>query len=691
MAGSDKTVYQVVRRVRAGVTVLAEVRDGDVSSGRIRETRDPRIALAKVGSFWLVTGEKKEARLTVESLDPTTPGIAWRPPQLISPIRADARFELPQTVEEFSEPGRHEARSFTSAVQLSVGFSPRDNDFDRIIRELRSATLSIPSDAEVAAVEVRPGGWVTSDIARLRSNLYGFAPGVSVRSVSISNPSNRMDTVRLRDGRVVFVTQPSWSYGEACDLRGSEEIVEAAEGWLIRARSAMRSASGSEDDLAEGLRKHLAHTVDADEKADLVAAIRLLATRESILELLPQIIAREPILQDQLKAFEGTERERIRGAIRSTIDTELEVERGRLAAIREEITEAENRLSVAAHRESLLRLESEKHDEAIRARMAEAARQVGMSSTEHTEHLRSEVEHLKAAIANLTHSISAATMHEPSAALLPEAEPAQDMSKPHITALETFELSSEEGRNGILMALRQASGLSAGELAGVIAYSTDGIPVLIGPKASTVATDIVSAIGGEKAAIAFCDPTRISWQDLLSDETSGLASSVTFARSNPEILVPIAICNITHGPSEFWIPQFIEARRIGRIPGNLAVIASAGIDGMRVTMSDSVLHQLMPVLIPDKAKPVRKLFSGAWPVNADVDRKRLAEARDLLSDNGELEGVALDRGSRTLSRMPSGISMVEAYNLFIQQAQWLKSLAADGKHEFNQYFKNIEG
>lgn len=682
MAGSDKTVFQVVRRARGGITVIAEVRDGEVSSIHLRETRDPRLSLAAIGSFWLGSGEKKEAKLTIEAVDQ---GV-WYPPQLISHIHASKSFNLPLTVEEFNESGRHEARSFTSAVQLSVGFTPRDNDFERIIRELRSGTLSIPADTEVTAIEVRSGGWVTTDIVRLRSDLYGLAPGVSIRSVAVSNSNRRLDTMRLPDGRVVFITQPSWSYVEATDLRGLNEIVEAAEGWLDRARSATGSARGSEDDLAEGLRKHLAHTVEADEKADLVASIRLLATRESILEILPQVMAREPLLQDQLKAFEASERERIKAAMHSTLEKELEVERVRLSAIRKEIVEAENRLSVASHRESLLRVESEKHDEGIRTRISEAARQIGRSSMAHTEHLRSEVEQLKAALTELTHSISAAPIQEPS-----KAEETQGVAKPHVTARETLERSSEEDRSGIMMALRQASGLSAGEIAGVIAYATDGIPVLVGPKGSAVAADIVSAIGGDKAAIAFCDPTRISWQDLLHDETSGLASSVAFARSNPEILVPVAVCNITHGPSEFWIPQFIEARRIGRIPRNLAVIASAGIDGMRVTMSDSALHQLMPVLISDRAKPVRRLFSGVWPAETNLDRTKLAEARDLLSERGGLEGASLDRGSRALSRIAQGTSLAEAADLFIRQSQWLNSLAADRKDEFNQYFKNIEG
>lgn len=688
MAGSDKIVYKIIRRARTGVVVLAEVTDGEVNYARVRETKDSRIALGQIGSFWLVSGEKKEPKLAIEATESSIFRKTWQPPQMVVDIRAHAQFELPETVEEFNDPGRHEARSFASALQLSVGFSPKDKDFESAVSHLRSGTLTVPTTADVTAIEVRPGGWVTTDITRSRANLYGFAPGKSIRSIAVSSASSRLDTVRLSDGLVIFVTQPNWSFGEVTDLRTQAEIVEAAEMWLARARSAAESAPGSEDDLAEGLRKYISHTVEADEKSDLIASVRLLATRDSLVDILPQIMAREPLLQEQLKAFEQSEKDRIRAAMQSTVEAELNEERKRLAAIQSDLVEAETRLSVATHRESLLRAESEKHDESVRTKLAEAARQISTASIERTEHLSFEVEQLKEKIADLTRS---APIHLPPQPL-DVTNPGEIVAETSATQqIEASEFATDEGRSGIVAALRQASGLSAGEIAGLIAYSTEGIPVLIGAKASAVAADIVIAIGGDDAAVAFCDPTRISWHDLLQDETSGLALSVAYARSNPDTLVPIAICNITNGPSEFWIPQLIESRRIGRIPRNIAIIASAGIDGMRVSMSDSALHQLMPVIIPDKARPVRKLFSGVWPFEANLNRTRLAEARDVLSDQGGLEGAALDRGSRTLSRVPVTIAMAEAADLFIRNAHWLTALAADGKHEFNQYFKNIEG
>ncbi|MCM2441062.1 hypothetical protein HGO34_15180 [Agrobacterium vitis] len=691
MSVSEKPIYQIIRRARDGVAVIAAVKDGDGASAQVRETKDPRMMLGAVGSFWQVTGEKKEPKLALENGDVATSNRSWRPPQLIVPIRASSQFELPATVEQFLDPGRHEARSFSSAVQLSVGYSPRDKDFEGTVALLRTGNLPIPETATITAIEVRSGAWVTSQISRRKADLYGFEPGASTRSITVSGIANRVETIKLPNGLVVFATQPNWSVGEAIDLRSPSEIVEAAEMWLSRARQAVASAPGSEDDLAEGLRKHLASTIEANEKADLIASIKLLANREPLLDILPQIMLREPLLQERLKAFEHEERDRVRNSTRAKLDAELKEEQLRLTAIKNELAEAENRLSLVTHREALLRVESERHDENIRERVAEAARQITEASQTQSRDIRAEVEKLKELIADMARTTPA-----------PEASSSADVGNPRtdqgpspelveVEVARRVEMVTDEGRSGIIAALRQASGLSAGYVAGIVAHATDGIPVLIGTKASALAADLATAIGGDDAAVVFCDPTRISWQDLLQDESSGLAAAVSRARANPETLTPVAVCNITSGPCEYWIPQFMESRRIGRIPRNLVIFASAGVDGMRISMPDSILHHLMPVLVPAAAKPVRKLYSGPWPSGVNLDRTRLAEAREFLSDQGGLEGMALDRGSRTLSRMPATIVMAEAAELFIQNAQWLKALAADGKHEFNQYFKNIEG
>ncbi len=691
MSVSEKPIYQIIRHARDGVAVIAAVKDGDGASGQVRETKDPRMMLGAVGSFWQVTGEKKEPKLALENGDVAASNRSWRPQQLIVPIRASSQFELPATVEQFLDPGRHEARSFSSAVQLSVGYSPKDKDFEGTVALLRTGNLPIPGNATITAIEVRPGAWVTSQISRHKSDLYGFDAGASIRSITVSGIANRVETIKLPNGLVVFATQPNWSVGEAVDLRSSSEIVEAAEMWLSRARQSVGSAPGSEDDLAEGLRKHLASTIEANEKADLIASIKLLAGREPLLDILPQIMLREPLLQERLKAFEHEERDRVRNSTRARVDAELKEEQLRLTAIRNELAEAESRLSLVTHREALLRVESEKHDESIRERVAEAARQITEASSTQSRDIRAEVEKLKEMIVGIARPTP--TPEASSSADVGSARMEPDPSSEPVTAevVGRVEMVADEGRSGIIAALRQASGLPAGHVAGIVMQATDGIPVLIGTKASAFAADLATAIGGDDAAVVFCDPTRISWQDLLQDESSGLAAAVSRARANPEILMPVAICNITSGPCEYWIPQFMESRRIGRIPRNLVIFASAGVDGMRVSMPDSILHHLMPVLVPEVAKPVRKLYSGPWPAELEPNRGRLAEARDLLSDRGDIDGAVLDRNTRALSRILPGAEMAAVADLFASNALWLASLGAEGKHEFNKYFKNIEG
>jgi len=56
MAGAGRTVVRVTKTFGPDIAIICEVRDGDTNGGRIRETKDPRIFLGGVDSFWLVTG-----------------------------------------------------------------------------------------------------------------------------------------------------------------------------------------------------------------------------------------------------------------------------------------------------------------------------------------------------------------------------------------------------------------------------------------------------------------------------------------------------------------------------------------------------------------------------------------------------------------------------------------------------------
>lgn len=680
MSGSGKTVFQVVKVLSHSSALIAEVRGVGSQTGKVRETREPRMVLDGVGSLWLVTGEKDEPKHVLEDLEELPDFSVPMVSPLSSTIRASSEFELPANVEAFNLPGHFKTTTFVTVTRILAAYSARRIDFEEVVRRLREGRFEIPS-REIIAIEVAKGEWLTSHFVRLPSGSYGLSPDADPRALPVKTIENKPESMKLPSGLLIFLSEPRWSLATEKDVRPEHEVLESAERWLGRSTLAAENAPGGAN-AVDLLRHYVATTVNDDEKADIAAAARLLAGRQSILDIMPQILAKDTAFQKRVQEFELQEQERLKERLRSKVEAEIEAEKARLGEIRAEIAEADARLAVAGQRELLLRNEAEKHDEVVKARIAEAARQLQGGAMEQTDHLRRELDELRDLVLQMP-------SHPPTVVVsAPEEIPVPQ--RPDDNGEAIGPKADEDARKSILAGLASATGISQADLMALLLKSTDEVPLLVGDRASGVAADIVSAIGGEDSAVAFCDPSRISWQDLMHDETSGLAAAVAKAKANPDILVPIAICGITNGPCEYWLPQFIESRRVGRLPRNIAIIASAGVDGSRVSVPDSVLRFLMPVEVPDSAKPVRRLFAGSWPADLDANRANLADAIDVLSQSEAFENGALQRAAKTLSRLPRGAAMADVAKLLVQQAKWLASVSGGGQYEFKDYFKNIE-
>ncbi|WP_236772215.1 hypothetical protein [Agrobacterium tumefaciens] len=681
MSGSGKTVFQVVKVLNHSSVLVAEVRGVGSQVGKLRETREPRMVLGGVGSLWLVTGEKDEPKQVLEDLgdlpDISLPLVS----PLASTIRASSEFDLPASVDAFSLPGHFKTTTFVTVTRILAAYSAPSTQFGEVVRRLREGRLEIPSRENVA-IEVAKGEWLTSHFVRLPSGSYGLSPDADPRALPVKTIENKPDSIKLTSGLLIFLSEPRWSLATEKDVRPENEVLESAERWLGRSTLAVENAPGGAN-AVDLLRRHVATTVNDEEKADIVAAARLLAGRQSILDIMPQILAKDPAFQKRVHEFELQEQERLKEGLRSKVEAEIKAEKARLGEIRAEIAEAEARLAVAGQRELLLRNEAEKHDDVMKARIAEAAKQLQGSAIDQTDNLRRELEELRDLVLQMP--------SDPPTAVVSAPEETPEPQRPADNGEAVGPKADEDVRKSILVGLASATGISQAELMALMLKSTDEVPLLVGERASGVAADIVAAMGGEDSAVAFCDPSRISWQDLMYDETSGLAAAVAKAKANPHILVPIAICGITNGPCEYWLPQFVESRRIGRLPRNLAIVASAGVDGSRVSIPDSVLRFLMPVEVPDTAKPVRRLFAGLWPAEFDANRANLADAIDVLTQSEAFPNGSLQRAAKTLARTPQGMVMADVAQPLVRQAQWLASVSGGGQYEFKNYFKNIEG
>ena len=247
-------------------------------------------------------------------------------------------------------------------------------------------------------------------------------------------------------------------------------------------------------------------------------------------------------------------------------------------------------------------------------------------------------------------------------------------------------MANLEQRQATLQETAVATGLSTLQVAAVIASSTETVPVILGADGAAAAVDIVTALAGERAAVVFCDPTRVSLADLLLDQNSGLQAAIDDARRHPEILAAVALCGITNGPCEYWLPQIVEMRRAGRLPRNLAVVASAGTDGTRVPVPGSVLRHLFPLTPANPASPGAVAHQGAWPAPEGIEKSRLEAALGVLIDAG-LEGSVLQKSARTLARAPEWIRASDLVDVFKRQAGWLEATLSGSEHEDKKYFE----
>jgi hypothetical protein len=678
MSVSGKTVYRVRHLVTHDVAIISEVKDGVPQSGKVKETRDSRIVLGGTDSFWLVGGEKKEQKLFLQKEEAIGPAFSMGG---VSPmaarIRANSIFDLPKLVNEKTAPGKIDSVSFSAAAKLTVGYSPPDGEYEETLAALSQGTLHIPLEAAVSAIEVKRGQWLASGFDALPSGRYHLKR-TSLRSVATVALENSPEMFRLGHGLVVFVPNAKWSEPKFTDLRPEEEIFQSVERWLSRTAAAVTLPAGS---MAPTELLHLLadRAVSEEEKADLAAVAGHLSMRTELADILPEILGRDPAFKDMIARFGEAEKVRLRTELEDQLRRATEADSARLSALRAEVAEAEAKLATFSHREALLRNETEKHEETLRDRIANAAEGIKSESSRDTAMIREEVARLRDDMAQIAAAAPAAPM--PVAPAQPE-EPTAPTPPP-------VPFTSDEQRQKTVRELSVATGLTHSEVAAVIALGIDVVPVLLGTDAAAAAIDIVTAIAGDDAAIVFCDPTTISLADLLNDENSGFKAAIDMARTRPEMLAAAALCGITSGPCEFWLPQIVEMRRVGRLPRNLALFASVGTDGMRVSIPDTALRHLFPVTAGKLARPGSAKFEGLWPSPAS-DPERFQEAVDILIDAG-LEGVVMQNAARALARTPAWMKVGDLKEVFLRQAKWLSATAAGTEHEHNKYFKDIEG
>lgn len=687
MSGSTKSIYRVRQLVGTDGVIVTEVsEEGDSLTGYAhpKEVRNGKIRLGGIDSFWLVTNVKPERKFssTKQEAPPAFFPSASATSSLIGRIKDSSDFDVSSPFGGLAKQDKIEGVSFGSAIRLLVAIGPSGTHHDELIRDLRDGQLAVEFRNTVDAIEVRPNVFMISGFVRHPSGLYGLSPETRIGAVPTVTIVGKTETIRLSSGLVVFCSRPRWTTVVETDLRSDDEILASAESWLARLQIAASLSDGDTPKTpAELLKAFAAASVAAEEREDLESALRVLSERQALPDVLSQLIANDEGWRVRLQEFEHAEQERLRAEIRARLADEVEHEASRLAELREQILDAEGRLATIAHQEVLLRNETEQHDARLEKRIAEAARAVSGASLSATEKLREELAQLRAELEHADRVVAAE--------VVTSAVPEEIAPAPPPARTITLVLAAEGDRLRVLKELASSSGLALSDLIAVILHSTEDVPVLVGDGSAGIAADIATSLGGETAAIVFCDPTRVSFADLLQDKVAGLGRAIEIAKDNPDVLVPVALCGLTNGPCEYWLPQLVEMRRIGRLPSNLALFASAGTDGMRVSVPKSVLRYLFPLPV-SRTEPIANVdYVGSWKPFV-TDATRIQDAIKTLRAKS-VEPALMGRFADMLARVPAvgDADQNEIAGALLGEQKWIAAWRDGGEHDLIQHFQRL--
>jgi len=687
MSGSSKSIYRVRQLVGndgAVVTEVSEDHDSVAGYAHPKEVRNAKVRLGGVDSFWIAT-DVKTGRKFSPSKEEAAPALfssTSATSSLIERMKGGSGIDFTSPFSRLAKSAKMEGLSFGTATRVPVAIGPGSRTHEDVVYDLREGKLAVDVRTTVDAIEVRPNVFMISGFVRQYNGQYALAADASLRAVPTVTVVGKIETTRLSSGIIVFGAQPKWTSETETDLRSEGEILASAESWLGRLQIAVSLSVGNRPESPADLLKSLvAASVAAEEREDLESALRVLSGRSELIELLPKLMIRDEDWRGRLQQFENSEQDRLRTEIKARLAEQAEHEASRLAELREQILDAEGRLATISHREILLRNETELHDARLKEKIADAARGVSGASLDATETLRQEVARLREELDGTKRSALKDDEANNSAQKVILAASATVVRLPPVV--------TEKDRVHVLRDLASSTGLSLADLVAVLLHSTEDLPVLVGDGSAGIAADIAAAIGGDTAAIVFCDPTHVSFADLLRDEAAGLGRAIDAAKENPDVIVPVALCGLTNGPCEYWLPQLVELRRIGRLPPNLALIASAGIDGLRVSVPKSVLRYLFPLAAARTEAAAKVDYVGSWkPFTTEA---ALIQNAIRILRSKSVDPVLISQIADLLARVPMAMAeeQVEIATALLGEQKWIAAWRDGADHDLIQHFQNL--
>ncbi len=689
---SKGIIYCVYEAVGGDTVLLSEVKSNDIRmhSSILREAKSEKMCLAGVGSYWLVTGEKlkikqdKKLPLRKSVPLPTTDTAL----NLLQHDTSRATQSLRSDLSELNGGGLKHI-TFSSATRLSVGFSPVSSGYEELARSLlTNGYITVPLHHSIDAVEIRENLWIVDEQRRGEGGQYRLSRYFDFRRVPTVRLLDPSSAVRLPSGIVILPPGSCWSEAKIIDLRTDEEILKSVEDWVGRIRTSTGEETTSLNALTDVIGHIRRHTISVDERQDLEAISMILASRQEILSTVPQILSKTTAWNAAAEEFRKAEFGRLSDEARQRVDRETKKLEAKLSELRQIIAEAEARLETISYREVNLRAESRAIQADIEAMIEKAARNVVASDAATASLMADDITRLRKEVEQINDRISTISTIG--------ARPSEETVKEHQVSHVGPTMASAEQRAEQLKELAAVTGFKLPELITLVHWSRfTELPVIVGSASVRAAVDFCTLIGGNLAQIIFCDPTRISFEDLMG---GGLATAIRVATDNSEVLVPVAFCNLTSSPCEFWLPQFMELRRMGRLPKNMACIGSAVQDGIRTQVPRSTLGYIVP--FSPSGKPsgvsVEAFFGLSWPGDfpRDVQKQTSAYPALAASKTGVSNAPALlvraatAVGTTLTSEDPPTEALVKCME---DRFRWLLSIENDQEHELFKAFQNTVG
>ena len=182
------------------------------------------------------------------------------------------------------------------------------------------------------------------------------------------------------------------------------------------------------------------------------------------------------------------------------------------------------------------------------------------------------------------------------------------------------------GRSNSLRAWAYEAALQYPLLSAILAVSMSArVPVLYGPAADRAAEAICMAVaGGDAFATVHCDPTLISFGDLIGRQGeffTPFKDAIETANACPELLIPVLLRNVNYAPCQFWLGAIAERSAVTPLPRNMIVVATLATDDVKVAIPEAFWQHLIPFAVEhlpsesQKAAPADlvTIKSKRWP------------------------------------------------------------------------------